>query len=211
MNYFKQTFIVLLLLTTATSTATFAQGNGYDKLGMQAMMKGDFKNAVVQLEKAGQKTPNSTNVLKMLGYSYYQCGDYENAISTYTKVINLKPADNAAYYYRGKARQNIANDPKESLNQMRDNFYQSAIKDFTKAIELNGEEDAQLLQNRGITYKDYAIFKSYKATKKADKLACITLFNNSIADFQKILVMQPQRKDILSLVDYVKAQIKSLK
>lgn len=209
MNYFKQTFIVLLVWTTATSG--FAQSNGYDKLGMQAMMKGDFKNAVVQLEKAGQKTPNSTNVLKMLGYSYYQCGDYENAISTYTKLINLKPTDYASYYYRGKARQNIANDPKESLNQMRETFYQSAIKDFTKAIELNGEEDAQLLQNRGITYKDYAIFKSYKVKKKVEKQACVAIFNNAIGDFQKILVIQPQRKDIVSLVDYVKAQITSLK
>lgn len=211
MTYFKQTFIVLLVLTSVSSSSIFAQSNGYDKLGMQAMMKGDFKNAVIQLEKAGQKTPNSTNVLKMLGYSYYQCGDYENAISTYTKVIALKPADVASYYYRGKARQNVANDPKESLNQMRDNFYQSSIKDFTKALEINGEEDVQLLQNRAITYKDYAIFKSYKASKKVDKQACIAIFNNAIVDFQKILVLQPQRKDIISLVDYVKAQIKSIK
>ncbi len=178
---------------------------------MQAMMKGDFKEAVAQLEKADAKTPNNATVLKMLGYSYYQCGDYENTISTCSKLISLKPADNSAYYYRGKARLNVANDPKESLNQMRDSFYQSAIKDFTKAIELNGEEDAQLWQNRGITYKDYAIFKSYKAKKAAEKNSCIAMFNNSIADFQKILVMQPQRKDIIALVDYVKAQIASLK
>ncbi|WP_432708467.1 hypothetical protein [Pedobacter sp.] len=94
---------------------------------------------------------------------------------------------------------------------MRDNFYMSAIKDFSKAIELNGEEDAQLLQNRGITYKDYAIFKSYKIKKKAEKTACISLFNNALSDFQKILVIQPQRKDIISLMDYVKAQVTSLK
>lgn len=209
MNYLKQTILLLFVFTTTTSV--FAQSSGYDKLGMQAMMKGDFKGAVTQLEKAGAKSPNNTNVLKMLGYSYYQSGDFENAISTYTKLIALKPADYSSYYYRGKARQNIANDPKESLNQMRDNFYQSAIKDFTKAIELNGEEDAQLLQNRGIAYKDYAIFKSYKIKKKDEKAACIALFNNATSDFQKILIIQPLRKDILSLVGYVKAQVASLK
>lgn len=209
MNYFKQTF--LLLFVFSTYTTVIAQSSGYDKLGMQAMMKGDFKGAVNQLEKAGVKSPNNTNVLKMLGYSYYQCGDFENAISTYTKLISLKPDDYSSYYYRGKARQNIANDPKESLNQMRETFYQSAIKDFSKAIELNGEEDAQLLQNRGITYKDYAIFKSYKIKKKTEKVACIAIFNNAIADFQKILIIQPQRKDIISLVTYVKAQVTSLK
>jgi tetratricopeptide (TPR) repeat protein len=208
MKYSKQVFLLLFTFTTATTV--FAQ-SGYDKLGMQAMMKGDFKSAVKQLEKAGVKSPNNTNVLKMLGYSYYQCGDYDNAISTFTKLISLKPAEYYAYYYRGKARQNIANDPKESLNQMRDNFYLSAIQDFTKAIQLVGEEDAQLLQNRGIAYKDYAIFKSYKIKKKAEKTACITLFNSALSDFQKILVVQPQRRDIITLMDYVKAQVTSLK
>jgi len=209
MNYFKQAVFLLLLIYTS-STVT-AQSGSYDKLGMQAMMKGDFKGAVSQLKKADAKAPNNTNILKMLGYSYFQVAEYESAISTYTKLISLKPADYSAYYYRGKARLNVANDPKESLNQMRDNFYLSAIKDFSKAIELNGEEDAQLLQNRGIAYKDYGIFKSYSIKKKTDKAAVVAIFNSSIADFQKILVMQPQRKDILSLVSYVKAQIASLK
>lgn len=208
MNYFKQT--ILLLFVFSASTA-FAQNSGYDKLGMQAMMKGDYKGAVNQLEKADTKSPNNANVLKMLGYSYFQCGNFENSIDTYSRLIVLKPSDYSAYYYRGKARQNVANDPKESLNNMRDNFYQAAIKDFTKAIEINGEEDTQLLQNRALAYKDYAIYKSYKIKTKSEKAACIALFNNSIADFQKVLVVQPQRKDILSLIDYVKAQVTSLK
>lgn len=186
----------------------YAQNGGYDKLGMQAWMKGDYKAAVGQLEKADGKSPQ---VLKMLGYSYFQCGDFENSIATYSRLIALKPSDYSAYYYRGKARLNIANDPKESLSNMRDNFYQSAIKDFTKAIEINGEEDTQLLQNRALAYKDYAIYKSYNIKTKAEKAACIAVFNNAIVDFQKVLVVQPQRKDITSLIDYVKAQITSLK
>jgi len=208
MNYIKKTLVILL---TITAHSGFAQSGTYDKLGMQAMMKDDYKGAVAQLEKADSKTPNSPSVLKMLGYSYFQCGDFENSIETYSRLITIKPSDYSAYYYRGKARQNVANDPKESLNQMRDNFYLSAIKDFTKAIEINGEEDTQLLQNRGLAYKDYAIYKSYKIKKKADKDVCVGLFNNSIADFQKVLLVQPLRKDIISLIDYVKAQIASLK
>lgn len=208
MNYFKQTILLLFIFSAST---TFAQNSGYDKLGMQAMMKGDYKGAVNQLEKADAKNPNNATVLKMLGYSYFQCGNFENSIETYSRLIVLKPSDYSAYYYRGKARQNVANDPKESLNSMRENFYLAAIKDFTKAIEINGEEDTQLLQNRALAYKDYAIYKSYKIKTKVEKAACIALFNNSVADFQKVLVIQPQRKDILSLTDYVKAQITSLK
>lgn len=208
MNYIKNALVLLLVVSAISS---FAQSGSYDKLGMQAMMKGDYKGAVAQLEKADSKTPNNPSVLKMLGYSYFQCGNFENSIETYSRLITLKPSDYSAYYYRGKARQNVANDPKESLNQMRDNFYLSAIKDFSKAIEINGEEDTQLLQNRGLVYKDYAIYKSYKIKKRADKDACVVLFNNSVADFQKVLVVQPLRKDIISLIDYVKAQISSLK
>ncbi|MFN0291182.1 tetratricopeptide repeat protein [Pedobacter helvus] len=200
----------ILLLVIALSSTVKAQSN-FEKQGAQAWMKGDFRTAVVQLEKAEAKDPSNVNVLKMLGYSYYQTGDFENAIAAYTRLIAQKPADYSAYYYRGKARLNIANSPKEALNQMRENFYTAAIKDFSKAMELSGEEDIQILQNRGVAYKDYGIFKSYKSKKNAEKNACIALFNNSISDFQKILTMQPLKKDVISLIDYVKAQIASLK
>ena len=208
MDYLKKTY--LLLFTLSIALGTYAQGN-YEKMGMQAFMKSDYKGAVGQLEKADGNNPNNANVLKMLGYSYFQCGDFENAISAYSRLINLKPNDYSAYYYRGKARLNVANAPKESLNQMRENFYTSAIKDFTKAIEINGEEDTQILQNRGIAYKDYAIYKSFKVKKSTEKTACIAVFNNSISDFEKILIVQPLRKDIVGLITYVKAQILSLK
>ncbi len=208
MSYLRNT--CLLFLAMAGSLTTYGQAN-FEKVGMQAWAKGDYKEAVNQLKKAEELDPSNVNVLKTLAYSCYQIGDYENAIAGYSKVISLKPTDYSAYYYRGKARLNIANSPKEALSQLRDSFYTSAIKDFTKAMELNGEEDIQILQNRGIAYKDYAIFRSYKIKKAAEKTACISIFNNSIADFQKILTLQPLRKDIISLNDYVKAQVASLK
>lgn len=208
MIYLRNTFLLLVVFCSALSS--YAQNN-FEKMGMQAWMKGDFKGAVVQLAKADSADPNNANILRALGYSYFQCSDFENAISAYSRLIALKPNDYSAYYYRGKARLTIANAPKQALNQMRENFYVSAIKDFTKAIEINGEEDIQILQNRGIAYKDYAIFKSYKIKKSAEKTACIAVFNNSIADFQKVLTVQPLRRDIIDLMDYVKAQVASIK
>lgn len=208
MKFLTRTY--LLLFAISFGLQANAQSN-FEKQGTQAWMKGDFKNAVVLLEKAEAKDPGNINVLKMLGYSYFQNGDFENAIAAYTRLIAIKPTDYSAYYYRGKARLNIANAPKEALNQMRESFYTAAIKDFSKAMEISGEEDVQILQNRGVAYKDYGIFKSYKIKKSAEKAACVSLFNNSIADFQKILTMQPLKKDVISLIDYVKAQISSLK
>jgi len=208
MIYLRNIFLFFVLFSFAN--LSYAQNN-FEKMGMQAWMKGDFKGAVTQLEKADSADPTNANVLRALGYSYFQCGNFENSISAYSRLITLKPTDYSAYYYRGKARLNIANSPKQALNQMRESFYLSALRDFTKAIEINGEEDIQILQNRGIAYKDYAIFKSYKIKKSADKLACVGIFNNSIADFQKVLTVQPLRRDIIDLIDYVKAQIASLK
>lgn len=204
------TIFYIFLIGFFTIADVNAQGN-FEKQGAQAWMKGDYRAAVMHLERAEAKEQGNPNVLKMLGYSYFQNGDFESAITAYSKLITLKPSDYSAYYYRGKARLNIANTPKEALNQMRDNFYASAIKDFTKAIEINGEEDIQILQNRGVAYKDYGIFKSYKIRRNADKAATIAILNSSVADFQKILTLQPLRKDIVSLIDYVKAQIASLK
>lgn len=207
MKFYKKIFFSLLILPF--SVVALAQGN-YEKMGTQAFMKSDYKGAIGQLEKADKANPSNVNVLKMLGYSYFQCSDFGNAIDSYSRLIELKSNDYAAYYYRGKARLNLANDPKESANQMRESFYVAAIRDFTKAIELSGEEDVQILQNRAIAYKDYGIYKSYKI-KKSEKAACVALFNNSIADFQKVLTVQPLRKDIVALIDYVKAQNASLK
>ncbi|QIL38413.1 tetratricopeptide repeat protein [Pedobacter sp. HDW13] len=206
MNYFKQAILALIIFS---STGSFAQGN-YER-SMQAMMKGDYKTAAAQLEKASAKTPDNANVLQMLGYSYFQNREYEKCIDTYSRLLVIKPNEVSAYYYRGIARLKIANDPKESLSAMRDNFYQASLKDFTKAIEISGEEDTQMFQNRGLAYKDYAIFKSFKAKKKDEKAACVALFNNSIADFQKVLTLQPLRKDIIDWVTYDKAQIATLK
>jgi len=206
MNYFKKAILGLIIFSSSTS---FAQSS-YER-SMQAMMKGDYKTAAAQLEKADTKTPDNANVLQMLGYSYFQNREYEKSIATYSRLLTIKPTEVTAYYYRGIARLKIANDPKESLNTMRENFYLASLKDFAKAIEINGDEDAQMFQNRGLAYKDYAIFKSFKAKKKEEKAACVALFNNSIADFQKVLTLQPLRKDIIDWVAYDKAQIVSLK
>ncbi|RZK48380.1 MAG: hypothetical protein EOO99_10305 [Pedobacter sp.] len=208
MKFIKFTFILIF----ASIQLSYSQApNNFEKMGIQAWMKGDFKGAVSLLEKAEATDANNPSVLKALGYSYFQVADYDKSITTYSKLINLKPNDYSAYYYRGKARLNLANSPKQNQAGLRESFYAASIKDFTKAIEINGEEDIQILQNRGIALKDYAIFKSYSIKKSAEKTACISMFNQSIADFQKVLVSQPLRKDIIDLVDYVKAQIVSLK
>ncbi len=205
MNLLKKICIGLIVFYSGNCLAQ----NNFDR-SVQAIVRSDYKTAIAQLEKADTKDPNNAKVLKMLGYSYFQNGDNAKCIETYTRLASLQTNDVSAYYYRGKARLKIANDPKEAQSSLRESFYLAAIEDFSKAITMS-ESDIQMYQNRGLAYKDYGIFKSFSAKKKAEKTVCIALLNNSIADFQKLLTMQPMRKDIIDWIAYDKEQIKSLK
>ena len=71
---------------------------------------------------------NSLNIEKnpynIMGVSYYHIGDYEMAISSYNKAIELDPEYTEAYNNRGSA-------------YLQRGDYDAAISDFDKAIELN--------------------------------------------------------------------------
>src|SRR5688572_22878072 len=96
-----------LLFFIFLSTVAIAQ-NSYQKMGQKALIDGDFKLAVSHLEKAIATDSNNVNTLYMLGYSYYHSSNYKKSVSTFNRLISLKPSENSAYYYRGKARNIMA-------------------------------------------------------------------------------------------------------
>ena len=91
------------------------------------------------------------------GFAYINKGQYDRAISDYTKAIEIDPKYASIYYNRG-----IAYDNKGQYDQ--------AISDHTKAIEI----DPKLVSayyNRGVVYyfkKEYD--KSWEDLKKAQNL-----------------------------------------
>ena len=168
--------------------------NNYVKLGQKAVMDGDFKQAVIQLEKSMPAEANNAEVLYMLAYSYYHSGDYQKAVSTFGQVISQRPNNVSAYYYRGKAR-NVLGTQLSSSYAEREKLLLASIRDFSKAIELNSE-DLKLYQNRAIAYRDYGILKGQKVPKVYDKAAAESSFKSCIADLQHLLDATPGRKDI---------------
>jgi tetratricopeptide (TPR) repeat protein/serine/threonine protein kinase len=58
------------------------------------------------------------------GFSYFNNGQYDNAILKFSKVIELDPKNVKAYVYRGKAYYRVGQ-------------YELAISDYSKAIELD--------------------------------------------------------------------------
>lgn len=198
-----------LLLILLTANVVFAQ-TSYHKMGQKALIDGDFKGAVSNLEKALATDSNDVNTLYMLGYSYYHSANYKRAVNTFNRVISLKPSENSAYYYRGKARNIMANDTKGISNSDREKLLLSSIKDFSKAIELNSE-DVKLYQNRAIAYRDYGVLKGQKIPNLYDKNRATSSFRSCIADFEKVLAITPDRRDIITQLADAKIYLQNLK
>lgn len=168
-------------------------------------MDGDFKKAVLHLEKACVVDSTNANALWMLGYSYYHCENYKKAIATYCRVVELKPADWSAYYYRAMARSYYARDIQTTAADKEKSML-GAILDLTKAIAIN-PADIKCYQNRGIFYRDYAVFKLQKTNKFYDKTRGINSLKASVADLEKVLAESPDRKDISTQLDLSKQQL----
>ncbi|RKR82584.1 tetratricopeptide repeat protein [Mucilaginibacter gracilis] len=196
--------VILSFLIVASVEVVQAQ-NAYVKLGQQALMDGDFKQAVSHLEKACVVDSTNANALWMLGYSYYHSENYKKAIATYCKVIEIKPTDCSAYYYRAMAKSYYARDVQTSAADKEKNLL-GAILDLSKAININ-PNDIKFYQNRGIFYREYAAFKLQKANKFYDRTRGLNSLKASVTDLEKVLADNPDRKDISTQLDMSKQQL----
>jgi tetratricopeptide (TPR) repeat protein len=195
----KLSVIFSLLLITSLETAS-AQ-NAYVKLGQQALMNGDFKAAVLQLEKACLIDSTNANALWMLGYSYYHSENYKKSVAAYTKVLSINPVDASAYYYRARAKSYLGKDNQLSASD-KEKYLLGAIFDLTKAISIDPTDSSnKFYQTRGIAYREYGIFKLTAAGHYFDKYRGINSLKASIADFEKVLTDNPSRVDIAALID----------
>lgn len=199
----KLSVILSYLMITVTSSS-LAQ-NAYISLGRQAVLDGDFKKAVLHLEKACVIDSTNANALWMLGYSYYHNESYKKAIAAYNRAISLKPGDCSAYYYRARAKNYLAQDNSTPAGE-KEKFLLGSIVDFTKAIDIN-PSDMKFYQNRGIAYRDYGIFKLQPGAKPNDKARGINSLKASISDFEKVLADNPSRSDIEALLSLSKEKL----
>ncbi len=197
---------IISFLLFSTIEASLAQ-SAYIRLGEQALMDGNFKSAVKQLEKACLVDSSNANALWMLGYSYYHSENYRKSITAYTKVIALKPADASAYYYRARAKSFMAKEPSTTPSE-KEKCLLGAIQDLTKALTITADqEDMKLYQNRGIAYREYGVFKLEHAANANDKNRGIIALRASIADLEKVINANPGRSDISLLIDVSKEKL----
>ncbi len=201
----KLSVILSFLLITSLETAS-AQ-NAYVKLGQQALMNGDFKAAVQQLEKACLVDSINANALWMLGYSYYHSENYKKSIAAYSKVLLINPVDASAFYYRARAKGYMGKDNGLSTAD-KEKYLLGAIFDLTKAISIDPNDSSnKFFQTRGIAYREYGIFKLTATGRYFDKYRGINSLKASIADFEKVLTDNPNRLDIEALIDVSKQKL----
>ncbi|MBE9584409.1 tetratricopeptide repeat protein [Mucilaginibacter sp. JRF] len=197
---------IISLLLVSTIETSMAQ-SAYVKLGEQALLDGNFKSAVKQLEKACLVDSTNANALWMLGYSYYHSENYKKSIVAYTKVLAIKPVDASAYYYRARSKSFLGRDVSLSV-QEKEKHLLGAIQDLTKAIGISADpNDMKLYQNRGIAYREYGMFKLEHAANGTDRNRGINSLRASITDLEKVMESNPARSDISTLIDLSKEKL----
>jgi tetratricopeptide (TPR) repeat protein len=197
--------IVSFLIFSSLDNAS-AQ-NAYVKLGQQALMDGNFKAAVAQLEKACLVDSTNSNALWMLGYSYYHSANYKKSVAAYTKELAINPIDATAYYYRARAKSYLGKDNQLSLAD-KEKYLVGAIFDLTKAITIDPNDTKnKYYQNRGIAYREYGVFKLQCTGHLYDKNRGINSLKASIADLERVLADNPNRTDISTLIDLSKSKL----
>jgi tetratricopeptide (TPR) repeat protein len=198
---------VIISFLILSSLENLSAQSAYVKLGQQALMDGDFKAAVAQLEKACLIDSTNANALWMLGYSYYHSENYKKSIAAYSKEISINPVDATAYYYRARAKSYLGKDNAMSPAD-KEKFLLGAIFDLTKAISIDPNDTKnKYYQNRGIAYREYGVFKLQTGSHYYDKARGINSLRASINDLEKVLADNPNRPDISSLIDLSKQKL----
>lgn len=129
-------------------TATEQESNYYDAYIQLGILHLNKKNVLARdyFKNAVNIKPNSSEALYNYAYACQQFGDYNEAISTYQKMIDIKPF-REPYYNLGYIHQEYLNKPAE------------AIEFYNKAIQISPFYHTAYY-NRGLCYETLGDFKN---------------------------------------------------
>jgi len=134
-------------------------------------LQGNLKYAVVLYEKVLGVYPKHFDALYLLGTACLQDKQYLNAVTFFSRALQVNPNDSASHNHLGIALVKL-------------NLQDLAIVSFTKAIEL-APNDSSAYSNRGLAYAalnqyEYAS-RDYKVSTDLNPFCAQTHFNCGIA------------------------------
>jgi tetratricopeptide (TPR) repeat protein len=146
MKKFTLFFTLLLLLTGSGAFSQTAQQ--LQQTAKTFMLKGDFNNAILVLNRAISMNPGNTEITKDLALDYYLNKDYEKALETIKPIIAGNSADDQSYQIAGDIYKQ-QNDLKEC-----EKLYKRGLEKFPES---------------GALYNDYGELLGYKGDQTAIK------------------------------------------
>ena len=173
MKHFGKLTALSVMVSLIIFSLCYAQNDleeSYHK-GMDYAIQGKYEKAKKKFEEAlkinslyppaklelkvieavvNQRIDSKAAVHFFKGTNYENKGLYDQAISAYTKFIDLNPGYTEAYRSRGRTSLALANHNQESAPIKR-SLYEQAISDFDKIIEMNPGH-AKAYGSRGFAY-----------------------------------------------------------
>jgi superkiller protein 3 len=150
-------------------------------LGVAYFQSKDYANAVAAWGKA-VKVHDDAQIEKFLGFSYYNLGQFPDAINAYQKSIQLNPNDSETYF-------NLA----VAYND--NSLYDDAAANFAQAFKIDPKDsNAAVGQAQAI---DAAINAHLE---KGSNYSLNGQTSDAIAEWQKVLGYQPDNKQAQGLI-----------
>lgn len=112
--------------------------------GQEAFNTKDYSGALVNLVKAAEMAPGDPELLSLIGWAHYFCGNYTASIDCFFQVTEIEPENDSVLRGRGWA-------------YLQTGSYESAISDLSRALELldvNRRSD-WLEAVRGLSWANY--------------------------------------------------------
>ncbi len=179
----------------------FSNVADYNVRGTSKAQFGDFKNAIIDFNKALQVNRNDDQAYANRGKAKDELGDLKGALADLSKAIELKPDEHDYYIHRGNTKVKMQN-------------FSGAIGDCSKAISLEPEDAALYAHRAGIyqlagNYKD-AITDLTKAIQLKPKYALYYVHRanvyiqlnekeNAFNDVNKALKIEPGNVKYITL------------
>lgn len=178
----------------------FSDVADYNVRGTSKAQFGDFKEAIIDFNKALQVNPKDDQAFANRGKAKDELGVLQGALADLSKAIELNPGEHDYYIHRGNTKMKLKD-------------VKGAIEDCKMAININPEDAAlyahlsgiyqlSLQFNLAIEYlsnaiklkPDYVLYYTSRANLYLD----INVYEKAIADINKAIKIEPSNSKILT-------------